>query len=66
MPINSIDEINAYRNKDGTFSVEFHGMVPEGQIKITIPCASLSLALSGDIGSLTELEIKLKGCIERV
>lgn len=66
MPIDSIDEINAYHNDDGTFSVELHGMVPEGQMKITIPRASISLALSGGIGNQAELEIKLEGYIERM
>ena len=66
MPIDNIDEIDAYHNKDGTFAVELYGMVPEGQIKITLPRASLDLSLYSSIESSAELEVKLKGCIERM
>lgn len=63
MPIDSIDEINAYKNDDGTFCVELHGLVTEGQVTITIPVAMLELQLTGGMYSQAEMTVKLEGCV---
>ena len=64
MPIDSVDEINAYKNKDGTFYVELHGMAPEGLVTtIIIPAAMFELQLASGIYSQAEMTVKLEGCV---
>ena len=63
---NEIDEINAYRNQDGTFNVELFTMGNNGPLHFTMPAAALVLleATKG-INLATNLTIKLEGTIER-
>ena len=61
---NEIDEINAYRNPDGTFNVDLFAMGDRGPLHFTMPAALISLEANISINTATSLTIKLEGTIE--
>lgn len=61
MILSLIDEINAYRNEDGSWTIE--GYSDKNTFKI--PHASIDLSLQGRIGIPVEMEITLRGEVEK-
>lgn len=55
------DEINAYKNKDGSWTVEGYS----DKIKFILPIASIDFQLQSMIGSPMELTITINGTVER-
>ena len=61
MILSGLDELNAYRNSDGSWTVEGYS----DKIKFSLDYASIEMQLHGMIDSPMELEIILRGAVTR-
>ena len=61
MILGQIDEINAYRNENGSWTVEGYS----DKEKFKLEYASVELNLQGQIGTPVEMEIILRGAVEK-
>jgi len=61
MNLDMIDEINAYKNKDGSFRVEIQACPDNLCSVMVIPSADLRFSLSCTINGTAEAEIILEG-----
>ena len=61
MILGQIDEINAYRNENGSWPVEGYS----DKEKFKLEYASVELNLQGQIGTPVEMEIILRGAVEK-
>ena len=59
---NAIDEINAYRNKDGTYEINIHLWNTSNEpVTIKIPRASIDMSLSHNHSFNIEVELRMYG-----
>ena len=56
-----IDEINAYKNKDGSFRVEIQSCADNQYGTMVIPNANLHFSLNCTVNGTAEAEIALEG-----
>lgn len=61
MSYEMIDEINAYKNKDGSFRVEIQGCPDNSCSTMVITNANLSFSLSCAVNGTAKAEIILEG-----
>lgn len=57
MDLNGIDEINAYRNKDGSYTIELHTF----DKTYIVPYALLNIRLSTSLYTASDIELDFKG-----
>lgn len=62
MVLSNIDEINAYKNQDGSWTIEGHG----DQKSFTMPYSNVSVNLQGSIGNPLEIEFIIRGMVDNV
>lgn len=66
MDLNSIDEINAYNNGNGSFCIDIFLSDAQGnRVTVKIPCATLDLSLTSGYDMAAEIELQLKGTMLR-
>ena len=57
MDLNGIDEINAYRNKSGSYTIELYTF----DKKYIVPYASLNIGLSTGLYTASNIELDFRG-----
>lgn len=62
MNISDFDEINAYRNTDGTYTIEAFNSYG----KLVIPSASFNLTVTGGYGTPSNVELTFTGMVKHV
>lgn len=66
MDLNSIDEINAYNNGDGSFCIDIFLSDAQGnRVTVKMPRATLDLSLTSGYDMAAEMELELKGTMVR-